>query len=222
MRNYMAVLIATVSAYCCATSARADFINGGFEDGTLSGWSAAGAGPLFGPGSVGAELVHDTLLVGTQGPFAPFWTPTTGGGTRFASLWSSNFVFGSSFLSQSFTGAAGQVLSFDYFFDTSLSPFGPDVALGTLSGAASATLFEHNTPATLLAPDENIDWRHVEYTLPVSGVYTLSFAAIDGFGPGGIESLLGIDNVSLVPAPGAALLAAMGFGLVGWTKRRFA
>lgn len=189
----------------------ADVVNGGFEAG-LAGWNATGA-----VSATSFEMSRDFLA-----PVGPDWTPT--GGQLFASLWSTdNAGITQSSLSQTFTANAGDVLSFDYFFDFGDFATDPDTAIAVLSWSnGSVTLFEHNTPGYALGDDENVGWTTITRTLSATDMYTLTFTTTDG--PGVFESILGVDRVSLnpIPAPGAALLAMLGLGLVGWLRRRLA
>lgn len=197
--------VAVFAAAVCGAG-RADISNGGFESGDFSGWSA------FGPAYVREwELSRDFVP-----PIHDDWTPTEG--TYFASLWSYDPGLGSNaYLSTSFHGAAGDVLSFDYFFD-----FG-DVAPNydwtnayLISGADAVTLFEWNTPGHELGTDVNIDWTSVSYTLTHAGDYTLNFHVSDV--NAGFESILGVDNVRLVPEPASATLLLA--GLLSLLRRR--
>ena len=61
---------------------------------------------------------------------------------------------------------------------------------------------------TGLGDDQNIDWTTVSVWLPSAGTYTLGFEIQDSIGA--FESILGVDDVSVVPTPGAFLLGAIG------------
>ena len=68
----------------------------------------------------------------------------------------------------------------------------------------------------------------IDISVPVfgDGSSTLGFTNADDFfaaavANDGFMSTGGDMKVSIVPAPGAALLAVMGMGMVGWIKRRF-
>ena len=222
-----------IAVVLCGSTANADVINGGFEDGVLldpgvrdlaPGWTAAGADPSFygGPTAVDFEVSRDWMAIP---PPAPDWTATEG--DYFASLWSTDGWMTSSTLSQPFTAPAGYRVEFDYFFDfgdfVDLPgvPMFSDWAQGTLSwSGGGATLFEHNFLGTM-ADGENIGWTTVSYVLPATATYTLEFACYDGLlMPGVFESILGVDDVSVVPVPGAVLLGAIGLGFANWRLRK--
>ncbi len=134
----------------------------------------------------------------------------------------------SSTLSQTFTTPdPGYLLEFDYFFDFyDLGSWGEwDSAEATLTWATdSAYLFEYNSnnsgSGIYLADDQNIGWTTISYGLPVAGTYTLQFRTVDG--PGCFsESILGVDNVSVVPLPSALVLGSLGLGVAGSLVGRF-
>lgn len=204
MRYTMNILAGAIAAAALSGAASAEILNGGFETGEFTDWSA------FGPAYVREwEMSRDFVP-----PIHDDWAPTEG--TYFASLWSYDPALGSNaYLSTTFHGEAGQVLSFDYFFDFGDVAPNYDSATATLVvGSDQVTLFEWNTPGHELGTDTNIDWTSVSHTLTQTGNYTLSFQASDvniGF-----ESILGVDNVQLVPEPtaaGAFLAAALALRL---------
>jgi hypothetical protein len=210
----MSVLIVVVVGVSWCPLAAAGIVNGGFETGTLDGWSSTG------PVSVFTEEYARDFLGLPQAPADGIWRPA--GGDYFASLWSTDSAGTDvSVLGQTFEAPAGALLRFDYFFD--FGDFVPDYDMAgaiLVSPQGDTILLEINTPGYELGDDENIDWTTVSYVLPTTGIYALEFVAVDG--PGVFESILGIDNVRIevIPAPGALILGSIGAGILGWSRRR--
>jgi hypothetical protein len=195
------IIVGVAVCVLASDPAAGGVFNGGFEASPdLADWTVVG--PAF---KRDREISRDFLP-----PIAPDWTPTEG--EYFASLWSTDQQGNDhAGLVTTFTASAGEVLSFDYFFD-----FG-DVALYRdtariwvtwANGTLEEDLVEHNTPGHELADDENIDWTTVEWELPADGEYMLGFLASDATGD--FESILGVDDVRIIPEPSCALLLCVG------------
>jgi hypothetical protein len=187
----------------CSSSVWAGFTDG-FESG-LGGWTTSGQVQ-----TVDYEYPRNLGLSND-------WLPTKG--NYFASLWSTdNADATSAELSRTFDGVAGETLQFDYYFDLNDA----DMSEGPVSGSdwARADLSGY----TLFEKDElTAGWQTRTYVLPDTRTYTLTFSAFDADGT--FESVLGVDRISLgsasvVPAPGALLLGAIGLGTIGGLRKK--
>jgi hypothetical protein len=128
-------------------------------------------------------------------------------------------------LSQTFTAnfVPGLAVEFDYFYDFGdITPF-EDPARIYVVDSLGNSIFDMtiNDPfmGTGLGDDENIDWTTVSVALPSAGTYTLGFEINDSIGV--FESILGVDDVSVVPLPSALVLGSLGLGVAGSLVGKF-
>jgi hypothetical protein len=204
-----------------ASTAHAAIVNGGFESG-LTGWSAP-AGSVF-------TVASRPSIIGPGDPAAPAWTPTEGAsfGYLLARGTSPTSTPAATTLSQRFDASAGDVLSFDVFFDAGdyANP-GNDHAYVSLTTFAP---YSCNNPIfcpsihpdvvsgdTLIWQQSVADvgdygasgWTHLSFVLPQS----LASGPVFQNGPAvplGYVLNIGIDNV-----PDNANASALGIDNIG-------
>jgi hypothetical protein len=193
----------------------ADLSNGSFESG-LTGWTT----DVSSGGSVDAVADYTG-----SGPGTTHWSPTAG---QYFALLRGESPSSMTQMSQSLTVAAGDVLSFDYFWDwTDYASFWDPAAGKIISDTGAETvLFEESGVGH---PDYwGSPWTSIEHTFASSGTYTLLFE-VRNSGDTANDPYLGIDNVRLndivdpnvVPIPAAMLLGMLGLGTAGFKLRRF-
>jgi len=192
----------------------ADMVNGGFETGDFTGWTT------FVPPDASATVETSHGEVGGQPP--PSWTPTEG---IYFALLKTDGPGNLCTLSQSFGAQAGEVLGFDYFFDWGDYHDYDDQSYGRLydsSGALVNEFFHWGAGGTLMGDNySNVGWSPQSYTFTTGGTYTLEFGIANQL-DSDLASYMGVDNVSVVPAPAAVLLGLLGMSVAGLKLRKFA
>jgi len=177
--------------------------NGSFETGDLTGWTAPS-------GNVAAVTSH--------GSYSPV------DGTYFAVLagGSTNAPYS---LSQQFTASAGDILAFNYFWDSGDYVPYDDWGKGSIldaTGGPVATLF--SVSIGTLGDYVDVPWTPVSYTFATGGTFTLTFEVANS-GDYMNNSFVGVDDVTLtqaqVPVPGAVLLGMLGLSAAGVRLRRY-
>ena len=214
MKKSMMIFVLVV-AVLAAGSAQAGLNNGSFETGDLTGWTAVV------PSGASASVV--TSHADTTG----FGTGTTSWGSTDGSSFALLKTDGSGSLTQlyqSFYATGGSTVMFDFFWDSQESEPHNDMATATLyegvglGGAVVDTVLlgEVNTDPAMYW---GTDWATIQMTPVSTGLYTLKIEITNG-GDSRYDSYVGIDNVNVIPAPGAILLGSIGVGFVGWLRRR--
>jgi len=210
-----------VAVVLCCSTANANLLNGGFETGDLTSWTATGTVQ-----AVPWELSRDFLGL-SQAPASGFWDPA--GGNYFASLWSTD-SWGTdiSTLTQTFTTptwtGSNPWVTLDYFYDFGdVVPFEDPARIYVIDSLGNSVFdMTINDPfaGTGLGDDVNIDWTSLNISLPSAGTYTLGFEIMDSIGVW--ESILGVDNVQVVPVPAAVVLGILGMSVAGLKLRKHA
>jgi hypothetical protein len=196
--------------FCGSTSA--GIINGSFETGDFSGWQVIQ--PTFASVLTTAPKVFADSDVGSSSD--PNWLPTHG--DYFAYLASGAEKGRYTLLSQAFNASAGDVVSFDIFFDAGdYLPFN-DNGFANILNLGTLDLDNLYLQSVQQVGDYGEDgWTHISYVIPQDGEYRLLFG-VNNDGDNLQPSYLGVDNVILgprgggeVPEPSTVLI----WGLLG-------
>ncbi len=191
----------TICAICfvLAGTAQADFSNPSFETGDLTGWST-------------------TIPWGAWIKVLTTWSSWSATDGSYYALLKTDGGWSTTKLYQSFTASAGDPLSFDAFFKAGdYWPYN-DGAYVKIMGPVTATLWSQSVGT--VGSYGSTPWQSVSYTIPVSGSYTLECGIYNAY-DSGWDSYVGVDNVHVIPAPGAVLLGILGLGAAGVKLRKF-
>lgn len=203
-----------------ALPAAGQVVNGGFETGDLTGWTfTVHPDAIFGDSGGGPAICTCQANVAPLGSTpGSAWQPA--GGTYFATL-----VLGAprELVSDGFKANAAEVLSFAYFFDYGDSQPGfPDAAYALLVDSAGKTVhrfFDWNlSSGTMLPTGTEIGWTTMSYTFATTGTYRLAFGVANPTDYD-MPSVLGVDNVTLMPEPVTLLALTAGAGVFGRRRR---
>ena len=223
-------LLWILSALCTFSTPRAsaDFVNGGFESGGLSGWQSIGTGEVVsgGFGIPPAAGIFQALLTnhpaGSLGVSVGQVEAFLGVSSGALDSLGSGSVTQASALKQTITANAGDIISFSWNFLTNEDPLSAgtnDFAFFSIVPGTPSTLA--NTFSSLSPSSSSIfsfDSGYSVFTVQIlsAGTYTVGFGVADS-GDTDISSALLLDNVKLttsaVPEPTSILLSTIG-GLV--------
>ncbi len=245
------LLVGFIGIVSVPRTVQAVVVNGGFETGDFTGWLtvgdaniatvAFGSGPtegvfqaLLNSGSSGSSFSGTSPVSATELETFFGYAP----GTLDALI--GNTVMNGSAIAQTFSGSAGDVLSFDWNFltneetspgdDPSNIDFN-DFAFVTIGPSVLADMtFPTFTGSLTTAYSQETGFSTFAYTLPAPGAYTLGFGVANVSDDAGASGLL-VDQVSLkttdtsgnpvVPEPASLMLFGLGgLGALGFRRRR--
>jgi hypothetical protein len=188
--------------------------NGGFETGDFTYWAVS----LAPGGNAKAEVTTHKDALGA----GPGWDPTEGdyfawlktdGGGQDTTL-TKKLAVGPNYWAYE--------LDFDVYFDAGdfyLAGMWNDYGYAKLIDSAGGEIVLYAKDVATVGDFGWDGWTHVKHTFTAAGIYTLQFGVGNTLDDS-FDSALGVDNVTMVPAPGAVLLGIIGLGMAGWKARR--
>lgn len=187
-------------------------VNGGFETGSLSGWSTDGHGAsVESGGSEGNYSAHLSTYVG------PYLVDSFDGWIEMED-WSS--------LEQHFSANAGDELVFDYEVYGWWGSMGSsnEAAIEVFDLTRGTTEFYLNVGSEF--PDGWNSWATASHTFSEAGDYRITFSASAGISGSFMEgeelnaqTAIGIDNVRLIPIPEPSTLTLAALALLSLAFR---
>jgi len=199
-KTTLTVLLACAGAFS-TRPAGASIVNGGFESGTLSGWSSIGDASVvtstFGSGPIGG--MYQALVQGGAGGTSAGALETFAqipGGSLDAL--GNGIVHGGSAIQQTFTATAGQLLSFQWNFITDELPPSVfnDFAFWSLNGSSSTLASANGSTLIPFSTELQMGFENASFVISTTGTYTLDFGVANVSDPGGLPQLL-VDDVQL-------------------------
>lgn len=183
-----------------ASSVQVNLINGSFEISGLTGWKTVV------PSGASTSIVTSHSESVPPGTGTMSWAPTDG---RCFFLLETDRPGSKIRLYRSFAANRGLILAVDYFCDSmDYVPYN-DTAAG-LGGPVVNTLFSHSINSDL-HDYRGAPWTSVRYAFAVvEGTYTMLIEIMNS-----LDSYVDLDNVRLIPTPGAVVLGSICVSLVG-------
>lgn len=192
-----------------ASAASANIANGSFEAPVIG----AGATTTYGNGSTaitGWTVIGDNVQLVDSTYLVPEYTLNASQGSQWVDLTGTNEGFGKG-LTTTFVGVANQTyqLTFDLGRLLDRTPASVEVVV---DGVSSVFTNSGTTGGKVM------DWKPFSLSFTSDGSTTLSF--LGSSANGGNSTLIGLDNVAVVPEPATLGLMLAGLWTVGLAVRR--
>jgi hypothetical protein len=210
------IAVLALASISAAFPADAAIINGGFEAGSFTGWTAIGDTRIVtsafgsGPTSGAFEALAEGGSGGASVPALETFLGLPGGSLNALG---NGVTHGGSAIQQTFGANAGQTLTFAWNFITDEQP--PSIfndfafwslnSLSTLAGANGSSLIPFSSSL-------QTGFHATSFLIPVTGTYTLSLGVANVSDTGGLPQLL-VDDVQLASVPEPVCAPGVAFAM---------